>query len=298
MSFEVSTYEMLEVNASNETVKGFIKNIVDYIEQFNKMKSLESLSGFRMTITADGSTTALTCDSESERNNTYMMTEKGIVENTAEHNIWSAEEIENALRGLETASAIKLETTFSVFQLLDYKYGFSYWKDFLDENSGVLRENISYKCIEYYDTDPGVVVYKFEKDFAGFVSYESEAEDVAYINSWYSSNFELKAYSDEDYNAETVAKIMTLSERFAEKYDFINEVEEPFENEFMLLESMRFSGDFTDLAADIQEIVDVLVEAGAEIEFTGTFIPNDRDTFAAVNLTIDEGKVWVEYCKC
>lgn len=75
MSTEINTYEVLEINNVNADTAEVAKKLVEYLQQFNHMESLESLSIQKLSLTVDGETALLEDIEEAEWENTYVVTQ-------------------------------------------------------------------------------------------------------------------------------------------------------------------------------------------------------------------------------
>ena len=63
-----------------------------------------------------------------------------------------------------------------------------------------------------------------------------------------------------------------------------------------MFDTLKFSGNFEEFAADLQKIVAVLTELDADIEFSAAFIPDEVFAFASVDIAIEDGQLVVKYC--
>lgn len=103
---------------------------------------------------------------------------------------------------------------------------------------------------------------------------------------------------DWEEHPEEKEKIMNLANSFAEKFDFYNEPEEPYESEFMFSESFKITGlQIEEVKKSIQDIVDIAVPLGAEIEVCATFTSeDDNNPFAVLDFVLEDEKIVVKSC--
>lgn len=179
MSTEINTYEVLEIHNMNADTAEVAKRLAEYLQQFNHMAGLETLSIQKLSLTVDDKTVSAEGVEEAEAENEDDLLQTS--QKQGEGVLWpNNSDVINILTALPYAKYISMKFQFSAMQLSsDPDYGCAYFRRLLENAAEKenLADYISYKCLEYYDCDPEVVSYRFEKVGAGMLPEEPEYTD-------------------------------------------------------------------------------------------------------------------------
>lgn len=267
MSFLVNTYEKIEIKNSSKQTKEVIKLLSEYIRQFEEKRCIEDFNVLDMRLSINGML-------YNDRRAIFVYS-----------------------KNLEKIKEITFEVYFSIMQVLGSNYGYSYWIEFFKDKKPTLTKNVSYKCLEFYDSNEDVVAYNFGADFIGEVPYNAKKDDVDHIGEWFCNNFLLSANFSGDIEPKMVKELMEEVAFLKFKYHFLDEIEEPFDNEFRFGSEVFARGDFNNFLSAIQIIIDHLLKMGANVNLGGVFTPADCDDFSAIKILLDENNQAIaEYC--
>lgn len=133
--------------------------------------------------------------------------------------------------------------------------------------------------------------------------YGSDVAEVCSVtNTWFSEDFTIYLYADGNWR-DIPAQfdiLEQMAQKFAKKWEFINEINEPYEEEFLIYDSQSLtSSQIPEFIADVQEIIDYAWELNASIAIKAHFVPEDGQKEKMLKFDIDKScKISVECCKC
>ncbi len=266
MSFIVCSYEKLIIKNTAKGAKEISKALSNYVKQLYERKSIEDVYSINAKMSIDGK------------------------EYTDERAIYVFSS------NLEKAKDISFEIYFSIMQSLGDDYGYSYWSKLLNEDTKNLTKHVSYKCLEYYDSNEDVVAYNFGTDFIGNASYDAKREDVARVNEWYCNSFSLVANLNDNFTKEVLDDLMGLAMVLNFKYEFFNTIEAPADNEFRIRDEVFIRKRLESFIYDLQRTVDCISNASDKIELHAIFTPDICNDFSAVEISLDGTNVVAKYC--
>lgn len=266
MGFIVCSYEKLEIKNTTKGAKEISKALSDYIKQFYDKKSIEDVYSMDGKLSIDG---------------------KEYTDPRAIH-VFSS--------NFDKAKDISFEIYFSIMQSFGDDYGYSYWSKLLNEDAKRLTKHVSYKCLEYYDSNEDVVAYNFGTDFIGDVSYDAKREDVARVNEWYCNSFSLVANLNDSFIKEALDDLMGLAMVLNFKYEFFNKIEAPIDNEFRICDEVFIRKSLESFIYDLQRTIDCISSASDKIHLHAILTPDICNDFSAVEISLDGTKVVAKYC--
>lgn len=171
-----------------------------------------------------------------------------------------------------------------------------------------LRNNIVYRSTDYYDTDPGIDMYLYDKNGLREPQYTDDAGSVADISRWYCYTPTLRI-ADEGQSENGILHdsiIRILTEMCAKCFNLNEEeIEDKLEDdwedygEIILNGSLSFAGEsIPEIVASFNRLFEQVRESDtAEIEFEMYAVPdgeNDYD-FASVALIYDGEEIKTRY---
>ena len=110
-------------------------------------------------------------------------------------------------------------------------------------------------------------------------SFNSDvAELLGVTNKWYGEDFTIYLYADGNWNdsSEKRDRLIEKAKVFAGKWQFVNEIQDPFEDEFLIYDSQTLTSEqLPEFIRDAQEIIDYAWDLNASIGIKGHFVPED-----------------------
>lgn len=271
MSIEVNSYEELHIKNVNDKTAAICDLVGEYLIANWGINFLQ--------LTVDGK--PYECDEAiAEGSELYAVCKE----------LAAAKEVQLALRACGA---------FSVGWRLDD----SFMKHFTDDAD--VKANVTYRCTEYYDTDPGVDMYRYDENGLQCMKYTDSAESVADIKEWYCYTPTLRIADDEQTgNAELHDQLIAIVKKLCDLFGLDEEamedrLDDDWEDygEIVLNGSIRFSTE------NIPEIVKLANQLAAleiaEFEFEIYAVPDgegDYD-FASVAIEADGNTVKDTYCR-
>lgn len=269
MSFELTTCEKIEINVTDRSAP-LVLAARTYLNQFIKFDGIVGdVTVIRVKATIDGTVFYVNiCDTNDE-----------------------------LFDRLNDAGSLVIDSYFSIEQELGVEYGYTYWSHYLNNDTATLTDVASYKCIEY--GADYMCAYRFDNAYIGEVEYGDDAQVVSKIYEWYSPNFGITATCDSDIDGESLARIVDKTEEISFTYDMYEWLDFPYKNELSAFSSFRILfPHIPNLVCDLQQLVDILLSIGAEIELNADLIPDHTDTndFSLIKLTLEGERVVAKYC--
>ena len=134
-------------------------------------------------------------------------------------------------------------------------------KYFTDDEE--IKSNVTYRCTEYYDTDPGVVMYRYNENGLQSIGYTDPMESIADIKEWYCYIPTLRIADEEQMDdAELHERIMAIVTKLCELWgldesDMEDRLDDDWEDygEIILNGSIRFT---TESISEIVAMADQL----------------------------------------
>ena len=304
MSTEINTYEVLEINNVNEDTAEVAKKLVEYLQQFNHMKSLESLNIQKLNLTVDGETVLLEGVEEAEWGNTYVVTQNddgfsSFGQKRIERALWSeSSPLMHLIYRIIEGKQISLQLSFTVMKLFGSQYGYSFFYDYFKNvaDKENLSDYVTYKCLEYYDSDPAVVSFRFEKISDEMLcEYPKETNDLIKIHDipqWLSYNFNCEILGDdpieENERLELIQKIQEWYSLFADGSEFNDDDEYCFYISLAVTLSFEQIPIFQEY---LQYFNDFAFAHKAEFTLEADFTPDSEFEFARLMFLEKDGKI-------
>ena len=156
-----------------------------------------------------------------------------------------------------------------------------------------LKSNVTYRSTDYYDTDPGVGMYRYDKNGLQSMKYTDPAESVADIKEWYCYTPTLRIADDEQMgNAELHEQLIAIVKKLCARFgldedDMDDRLDDDWEGygEIVLSGSIRFTTE------NIPEIVKLANQLAAleiaEFEFEIYAVPDGEGDYDFASVAID-----------
>ena len=274
MSIEATTYEQINVKNNNEQTKAVAEKIGEYM--------LETWGILNLKMTVDGKAFETDEESITEDSEFYEVCK----------NLDSAKNFEISLRSCNAGGLAWRKESAFVSMLTD------------DES---LTKNISYKSIDYYDTDSFVDACVFDENGLKCASkFDDAFETVADIKEWYSYSPEIhitsEGMNDNTQLHEAVLKNLTeiltsVCEYDEDELDFRLEDDWEDYGEMMIEGSLCFpSSKIKELKSCCENITrEVNKYDSAKVELSINAVPNGEDDydFAVLSIELKDGSVQV-----
>ena len=272
MSVEANTYEELHIRNVNEKTAAICHKVGEYL---NSTWGIISL--------------ALMVDGKQ-----YESAEDSISEDSE---LWSA------CKALAGAKEIQLALRSCNGGGVNWRLEESFMKHFADDAE--VKANVTYRCTEYYDTGPGVAMYRYDENGLQCMKYTDLAESVADIKEWYCYTPTLRIADDEQMgNAELHDQLIAIVKNLCELFGLDEEdMEDLLDDDWEDYGEIVFSGSIRFATENIPEIMKLANQLAAletaEYELEIYAVPDgegDYD-FASVAIEADGNTVKDTYCR-
>ena len=277
MSIEANTYEELHICNVNEKTAQLCSAVSEYL--------LKTWGINFISLTVDG------CTYESDEDETV---EEG-------------SDLYNACQSLATAKEISLKLRSCNGGGVNWRLESAFMKHFTDDAE--LKDNVTYRSTDYYDTDPGVEMYLYNENGLQQMQYTDSADCVADIKEWYcyTPTFRI-ADEEQQENTELHERIMAIVNKLCGLFGLEEEdVEERLEDDWTSFGEIILNGSVRFATKDIPAIKELANQLAAllggsdsaEFEFEIYAVPDgegDYD-FASVAIALDGTDITDQYCR-
>ena len=271
MGTEANTYEELHVCNTNDKTTKICNLVGEYIIANWNVRSLR--------LTVDGK---------------RHETENSFAENSA---------IYSVCKELAKAKEVQLAFRSCGALTVGWRLEESFMKHFTDDEE--VKANVTYRCTEYYDTDPGVAMYRYDENGLQCMKYTDPAESVADIKEWYCYTPTLRIADDEQMgNAELHDQLIAIVKKLCDLFglgedDMEDRLDDDWEDygEIILNGGIRFATE------NIPEIVKLANQLAAletaEFEFEIYAVPDGEGDYDFTSVAIEATgtKVKDSYCR-
>ena len=275
MSTEANTYEELHIHNVNDQTAEICNVLGEYIIANWDVRSLKLIV-----------------------DNRCYETENSVVEGS---------ELYSVCKNLATAKEVQLAFRSCGRLNVYWRLDASFMKCFT-EDPGV-KENVIYRCTEYYDTDPGAEMYLYNENGLQRMQYTDSADCVADIKEWYcyTPTFRI-ADEEQQENTELHERIMAIVNKLCGLFGLTEEdVEGRLDDDWTSYGEIILNGSVRFTAKDIPAIKELANQLAmlladsdsAEFEFEIYAVPDgegDYD-FASVAIALDGTDITDQYCR-
>ena len=316
MSYAIYGHETHYIHNKSKNTKREVIKLKDYVQQFNHMNDLSSMYIGMLRLKIDGREVQINDWKVDLPGKDYYMLEEGDP-HAAEEQWDISSELMMLLDKAEDSGEVELEIDYDIIVagFEDGKqYGVYYWDAGLDIPDSLLATT-EHKIVEYYDSYE--YVNMFVQDSAGrrqmIVPYDSEPrmvleesrsilsneDDCRDIEKWYCTDFVLDMQSEGNWDdiPEQRDAVMSAERDYAKKYEIINELDDPFEDQIIMYDSPTISGSkIEEYINDVQRIIDIAWNCNAWIHMQAAFVSKGNYPFAVMQLVVDDdGKIERKY---
>ncbi len=278
MSLEINTCEMLRIKNENAATAEIAKKLVDYLQQLNSRKGLESLYVGNLSLDVDGKKVQLASDDD----------EVGP--------LWSEDgEFTQLVARIPEGKVIAYAASFTAEVYLGVDYGYHYFHEIFVNASNVkeLADCVTYKCLEYYDQDENVISYRLEqKDGELLPEYPKSTDDLSIvedITDWYSSNFFCEISFDEPIDEDVLED---FQDKLQEAYGDFPEIEEDDDVTLLIEDTVVIAADqISQFEKYLQAINEFASNRNAQLSLTATFTPDAQYEFALLSFATEDGEI-------
>ena len=276
MSITANTCEEMHISIVDEKTAGVARLVGEYL--------LKTWGIVSLNLTVDGA-----CYGED--------VEERIPEGTALHTV-----CEKLAEAHEISLAMRSENGGGASWRMDA----GFMRALTDDET--VRNNVVYRSTDYYDTDPRIDLYLFDKQGLRRPGYEQPFDAVADIRQWFCNTPTLRITCDEAEDEDLHEEILSiLTELCTEHFGLDEEeTEELLEDEWedgeiSLFGSLAFAGESIPEIIGLLERLQSLVKESeiAEMELELCAVPDgegDYD-FTSVRLNIRDDAVCAGYCR-
>ena len=276
--------------------------------------SVEANTYEELTISNVNEKTALLCSAVSEYllktwgiNYIFLTVDGDTYESTEDDNIEKGGDLYRACQNLATAKDVFLKLRSVNNGGAGWRLESSFMQYLTDDPEA--KKNVTYRSTDYYDTDPGVEMYLYDKDGLQRKDYTDTAECVADIKEWYGYTTAIRICDEEQQeNKELHGRVMEIFTKLCgllgfDSKDLDDRLSDDWEDygEIVLDGSVRFATkDIPDIVALANQLVSLFKKSdNAEVEFEIYAVPDGKDDydFASVSIAIDDGTIVDRYCR-
>lgn len=302
MSLEINTYEMLDIQNESPDTELFAKALKDYLQQFNDLVSLQSLTINRLNLVVDDKYVHLAYLETEDHEGTYfnMLKTPAAYRQDQDHpTLWPLDTpMGKLIQLVPTAKHLHLELCFSIIRNFGPNYGYMYFSELFEQmgNLDQLFDYITYKCLEYYDQDDEVTSYRFEKQSGRELDGEPQLSDdislVRDITDWFCNNFgfeiEIEESPEEHEEKEFLQKTQEFLATFGE-YLYADGEDLSF---YAVNGSLEFpSSQMESLTSFLQYAYDFVRTHHGEFNLTADFTPGVQYEFARLKFAVEGERV-------
>lgn len=285
MSTELVAIERITIRKGDSNADDIRSCLAHYLLQFINSASIESLSMHKLSIKVDGKTVLFVQDK------TGGVGLKGL-DTDWQH----TPEMSAILDRLVTDVDVEVFLSYEMIHFFSTEnfYGYNFWSEVLQEYG---CEAVRYKCLEYYDVESNVVMLSFDgKELCDNPDYVPESA-VKDIHKWFCYTFEMSLEPDTPFTAAQVDKMLAAIESvhgvFGREEDDVADVGEDY---LSICTGVTLTDkEVPAFAAFLQAMSDVAKELDTTLDYTAEFTPAEMETFAAMMMDDDKGKIVPRY---
>ena len=187
MSYVKKVSEEMHIRVVDKTTWLAAKLLGYYIENFYGMYQVSSLDIFDASLTVDGETISMNGFNNLNGKVTHIATRgknKGkYVPLGSKPSVYYA--FRQWARELHEAKDITFNIHYEAYRYLGDDVGIKCMISALESlNCATLRKNVTYKAMEEYDYCQDITLYRFDKDYQGFVDFDSDYSSVSDAEYW------------------------------------------------------------------------------------------------------------------
>lgn len=192
MSWSMYIHERISIINNCKEAYGLILRLQEYIRQINHMECLESITDLHLSLSNGVNTVYVEKEEETEFDNTWMVSSKGMRQQHADHSIWPEDHpLIQMLNMLNTASQATLEWSAALMKLSGVDYGNAYWRESIQKFAPTAC--IDYRTLETDDFSSCAGTFQDRgSGECAEVPRSSSLDSVNDIQKWYANNFEFK----------------------------------------------------------------------------------------------------------
>lgn len=285
MSTELVAIERITIRKGDSNADDIRSCLAHYMLQFINSASIESLSMHKLSIKVDGKTVLFVQDK------TGGVGLKGL-DTDWQH----TPEMSAILDQLVTDVDVEVFLSYEMIHFFSTEnfYGYNFWSEVLQEYG---CEAVRYKGLEYYDVESNVVMLSFDgKELCDNPDYVPESA-VNDIHKWFCYTFEMSLEPDTPFTAAQVDKMLAAIESvhgvFGREEDDVADVGEDY---LSICTGVTLTDkEVPTFATFLQAMSDVAKELDTTLDYTAEFTPAEMETFAAMMMDNDKGKIVPRY---
>lgn len=221
----------------------------------------------------------------------------------ADEAVAEGSQLYSVCKGLAEAKEVQLAVRACSAFSVGWRLEDSFMKYFTDDAE--VKANVTYRCTEYYDTDPGVAMYRYDENGLQCMKYTDPADSVADIKEWYCYTPTLRIADDEQMgNAELHDQLIAIVKKLCDLFgldeeDMEDRLDDDWEDygEIVLNGSIRFSTENIPEIVKLANQLAALEIAGFEFEIYAVPDGEGDYDFASVAIEADGNTVKDTYCR-
>ena len=277
MSIEANTYEELHICNVNDKTAQLCGAVSEYL--------LKTWGINFISLTVDGCT----------------------FESTEDETIEAGSELYNACQSLAAAKEISLRLRSCNGGGVNWRLESAFMKHFTDDAE--LKDNITYRSTDYYDTDPGVEMYLYNENGLQRMQYTGSADCVADIKQWYCYTPTLRIADEEHQeNTELHTNIMAVVTKLCGLLGLTEEdVEDRLDDDWTSYGEIILNGSVRFATKDIPTIKELANQLAAllggsdsaEFEFEIYAVPDGKGDYDFASVAVEKAGNFIvdAYCR-
>ena len=298
MSYIKTVSEEIRIHIVDDATRFVAKSLGYYIDNFFTMYQISYLDIFNATLVVDGEKLELD-HFRNEEGKVFHLASKGknkgkMVPVGSKPSRYYA--LRHWARDLHNAKDIEFKIYYEAYRYLGDDVGIECMIEALSGlNCASARKNVVYKGMQEYDCAEGVTLFRFDKDYQGYVERTDDASVISDTGMWEMNCNGSICFPDLDIelsdNIEMVEEIISKVKPLIEKYGLEIDSPEKVSGDLIDIYGYAFvtKEELDEFLTDFQTLIDILAPYNATVYGPSThMVCRDYGRFAAIDFRIDE----------
>ncbi len=283
MSTNTCTYERFEIQNRNDSTKEVLQKLTEYIYRLNRMEDFEACNFIYLRLNIDEQETSIEISKDPDSD----LFEASVL---------------NLLENIIHAKHVVAELDFDLMLRFGAAYGLRFWSLFLENFpcKDDLIDCITYRCLEYYESDPEIKSYYSGRTEQGILIGEPKYTDglsaVGDISDWYNYNFSCEIQSEHELG--TTDERSALMEKIHDFYqsfdDSQGDIDDTDEETYFNISNMTIilaKEHIPEFQTCLQYFYDFAKQHQADFTLCAEFVPNSQRAFAKLVFVPEDDRI-------